>query len=198
MHSGWGTAGNNPGGVDDPIRAVRTAVDTLTASFDVDAMTDAEIGSDLIRVRKLVDRLQAVAADLTAKAHQRGVGTEDGHASTAAWIRWKTGQTLTDVHRARQHGELAQLLPATGAAWRDGRISTHAVDLVARARVPGHDEQLAACEPQFLALATRHDHRALRVATRHFAAVRPRRREPTARGGRREPRPRGRPHRHHR
>ncbi len=169
MHSGWGTQGNDRVGVYDPIRAVRDSVDTLTAHLDVDAMTDAEIGTDLVRVHKLIDRLQALAAELTTKAHQRGVGTEDGHASTAAWIRWKTGQTLTDVHRARQHGELAALLPATGAAWREGRITTHAVDLITRARVPGHDEQLAPCEPQFLDLATRYDHRSLRLATEHFA-----------------------------
>jgi hypothetical protein len=72
MHSGWETSGNDRTGVDDPIRAVRDSVDTLTAHLDVDAMTDAEIASDLIRVRKLVDRLQAVAACLTTKAHQRG------------------------------------------------------------------------------------------------------------------------------
>ncbi len=169
MHSGWGTDGNDRTGVDDPIRAVRDSVDRLTADLDVDAMTDARIGSDLIRVRKLIDRLQAVAAGLTSTAHRRGVGAEDGHASTAVWIRWKTGQTLTDVHRTQKQGELAELLPATGRAWRDGQITTHAVELVARARVAGHDVELAACEPQFLDLATRHDHRSLRIATEHFA-----------------------------
>ena len=138
-------------------------------SIDVDAMVDAELASDLIRLQRQADRIDAKLAEMTAKATTRGVGIADGHASTSAWVRWQTGQSPAAVHRVGRLGSLLELLPETGRWWRDGQITTGAVELIAAARVPGHDDELVACEAEFLGFATRRDHHSLRRVTEHFA-----------------------------
>jgi hypothetical protein len=62
------------------------------------------------------------------------------------------------------------LLPATGDAWRDGKVSTSAVEMIAAARVPGFDEELVAIEGEFLDRAQRGDHKTLAMLTQHFRA----------------------------
>lgn len=47
-------------------------------------------------------------------------------------------------------------------------MATGAMEAIASARVAGHDHKLAACEPEFLALARTGKHRELRQATDHF------------------------------
>jgi hypothetical protein len=103
-------------------------------------------------------------------ANRRGVGLVDGHASTPAWIAWKAGMTRGAVARSIRHAELCEVLPETGAAWRDGTIRTTAVELIANARVEGCDEDLAVMEPEFLDRARRGDHKSLRILTEHFKA----------------------------
>ena len=162
------TDGRGPSGRDDPIRGFRASVDAVV-SIDVDAMVDAELASDLVRLQRQADRIAAKLAEMTAKAKTRGVGIADGHASTSAWVRWQTGQSPTAVHRVERLGSLLELLPDTGQLWRDGQITTGAVELIAAARVPGHDDELVACEPEFLGFALRRDHHSLRRVTQHFA-----------------------------
>ena len=50
------------------------------------------------------------------------------------------------VGKVIRHGELAELLPETGAAWRDGTITATALELIANARVANCDEELQAVE----------------------------------------------------
>ena len=162
------TDGRGLSGLDDPIRGLHDSVDAVV-SIEVDAMVDAELGSDLVRLRRQIDRLEAVATEMTAKAKARGVGIADGHASTSAWVRWQTGQSPASVHRVERLGSLLELLPETARLWRDGQITAGAVELIAAARVPGHDDALVACEPEFLGFARRRDHNSLRRVTQHFA-----------------------------
>ena len=60
------------------------------------------------------------------------------------------------------------MLPETGQAWRDGKITSTAVELIANARVQDCDEELAAMEPAFLETARRGDHKSLKILTQHF------------------------------
>ena len=60
-----------------------------------------------------------------------------------------------------RRAELCELLPGTGAAWREGRITTTAVELITAARVSGCDEDLVAMEETFLDFARRGDHKHL-------------------------------------
>lgn len=152
----------------DPVRALRRAVDRVATS-DPSAMTDAELARDLVALRTEADRIEAVLAELTMAANRRGIGLEDGHQSTPAWLRWRTGQTLTEIRRAERLGQVAELLPDTGRAWRTGEITSHAVALIAQARIEGADDDLVATEPRFLEAARRGDHRSLRILAQHFA-----------------------------
>ena len=73
-----------------------------------------------------------------------------------------------ELRRLLRRAELCELLPETGAAWREGRITTTAVELIAAARVPACDEELVAIEGEFLDRARRGDHKSLRMLTTHF------------------------------
>ena len=69
-----------------------------------------------------------------------------------------------------RHAELCELLPETGRLWREGKITTTAVDSIAAARVQGFDDELVAVEEQFLDCARRGDHKTLKMLTQHFRA----------------------------
>ena len=79
--------------------------------------------------------------------------------STPAWLAWQTGLHRGQVGRAISTADLAELLPTMGAAWKAGQVSTNAMETIAAARVPGHDEKLAACETEFSDLARRGEHK---------------------------------------
>src|SRR4051794_38694776 len=115
-----------------------------------------------------MDRQEAAFARWARAAHTRGVGALDGAASTAAWLRAQARMREGDARAAIQAGEVSELLAETGAAWRAGEVSSAAMRMIAAARVDGHDDTYAKCEPSFLDLARRHDLRYLRRATAHF------------------------------
>jgi hypothetical protein len=142
-------------------------VDVLVA-VDPAAVSEFELADALVALRRALDRQEAVFARLAHAGHVRGVGAVDGAASTAAWLRHRTGMREGDAKAAIECGEVSELLPATGAAWRDGEIATGAVRTIVAARVEGHDERFVACEAAFLELARAGDERSLRRATAHF------------------------------
>lgn len=156
-------------GLEDPIRGLHAAADAVLEQ-DPAEQTVEELGADLVRLRRQIDRLEAGFAQRTLAAHRRGVGLEDGHQSTPAWIAWKTGMFRPAVGKVLRHAELAELLPETGTAWRDGTITATAVELIANARVADCDEELKGSEDEFLESARRGDHKTLRILTQHFAA----------------------------
>ncbi len=151
-----------------PVRGLRRQVDRVAES-DLAAMTDAELAQDLVALRTQADRIESVLAEMTMTVNRCAVGLADGYRSTPAWVRWKTGQNLTDVRRVERLGQVAELLPDTGQAWRAGEITSEAMDLIARARVAGAEDEFVASESEFLRLARGGDHRSLRIATEHFA-----------------------------
>ena len=149
------------------VAALRDVVDEL-AGLDPAELSDSALACELLALRAQMDRQEAVFARLVAAAHQRGIGAADGAASTPAWLRSRTGMREGDARAAINAGETVELLAETGAAWRDGVISSGAAHTIVGARVDGHDEQLRACEPALLDLARRNDFRSLRRASAHF------------------------------
>ena len=87
------------------------------------------------------------------------IGVEDGYVDTIAWLAWKTGISRSELRTIVRLAELCELLPDTGAAWRDGKISTAAVGMISAARVAGFEDELVAMEPEFLDRAARGDHK---------------------------------------
>jgi hypothetical protein len=156
-------------GLCDPLADLGTALDRL-AELDPAAMVDAELGTDLLRFARRRSREDAVFATWTLAAVRRGVGVEDGYVDTIGWLAWKTGKSRSDVRRIVRLAELCELLPETGAAWREGKITTTAVESIAGARVSGFDDELVAMEAEFLDRARRGDHRSLQMLTQHFKA----------------------------
>jgi hypothetical protein len=165
---GFGQGCGEVTGLVDPVGELRSVADRVIAQDPAD-LTDAELGLDLVRLRRQIDRLEAAFSDRTLAANRRGVGLADGHRSTPAWLAWKAGMHRGAVNRSLRHAEVCELLPETGRAWRDGEITAAAVELIANARVPGADDALVAVEEEFLDRARRGDHRSLGVLTRHFA-----------------------------
>jgi hypothetical protein len=153
----------------DPVGALERAVDGLLDQDPAELAVSVK-GAQMVRLRRQMDRLDAVFAVRVQDANRNGVGLEDGHVSTTAWIGWKTGLEQAQVRKIQRHADLAERLPETGRAWRDGTISSRAVELIAAARVPGCDEELAAVEGEFLDRARRGDHKRLKVLTQHFRA----------------------------
>ena len=138
------------------------------AGLDPAELSDAALASELLALRAQMDRLDGVFARLATAAHARGIGASDGAASTAAWLRWQAGMREGDARAAIEAGEATDLLSDTGAAWRDGDITSGAARSIVGARVDGHDEQLVGCEPVLLDLARRRDQRSLQRACSHF------------------------------
>ncbi len=151
----------------DPAVQLGVAVDALVAVDPAD-LSDAALASELLAVRREMDRQEAVFARLARAAHLRGVGALDSAASTAAWLRSEARMREGDARAAIETGELSELLAETGAAWRAGDVSSAAVRMIAAARVDGFDDVFAGCETKFLDLARRHDLRSLRLVAAHF------------------------------
>ena len=146
-HSGVGREGL--GGFGDPVGDLRRAVDGVLDQ-DPASLPDAELHGDLERLARQRDRQDAAFAAWTLAAVRRGIGVADGYVDTIGWLAWKTCRPRAEIRRIVRLAELAEVLPATGAAWAAGEITTAAVELIAGARVAGCDEELAAMEPEFL------------------------------------------------
>ena len=159
-------------GIDDldPFVLLDAALGRI-AALDPAESDDEALAQDVVRLRRRMDRLDATVADWTFAAHRRGVCAVDGYRSTASWFGWKTGVFAGHVRRSLNFAETAELLPETGDAWRAGKISTPAMEPIASARVPGHDEKLAAVEAECLKLAKRGEHAGLRRLAACFRDV---------------------------
>ena len=153
----------------DPLGDLHTAVDRV-GDLDPVGMPDGELATDLLRFARERDRQDAMFAAWVLAAVRRGVGVEDGSVDTVGWLAWKTGLARVEVRTLLRLAEVAELLPETGGAWRDGKITTTAVGMIASARVAGCDDELVAMESEFLDRAKRGDHKSLRILTEHFKA----------------------------
>jgi len=167
--SEFGSSGLGPVGADhpDPVVALRAAVDGLAAVDPAD-LGDAAMADLVLHTRREIDRMEGCFARLVRAAHVRGVGTETGASSTAAWLARRVPMRRGDARAAIEAGEACELLSATGEAWRAGAISTGAARTIIGARVDGHDEALVACEPALVELARGGDLNRLRCAAARF------------------------------
>ncbi len=153
--------------IGNPFLVLRAAIELFSTAPSA-SLSDAALSGDVIRLRRQMGRLEAVFAEYALASHRRGLCGHDAMRSTPAWLAWQTGLHRGQVSRAIATADLAELLPTMGAAWRAGRVSTGAMEAIAAARVPGHDEKLAACEEEFYGLAQRGDHKGVRRAAEAF------------------------------
>src|SRR6476620_6588892 len=165
----FGVARGALDGFGDPLGDVLHAADGLR-DLDPAEMVDARLKDDLLRFARHRSREDATFAVWVLAAVRRQVGVEDGYVDTIGWLSWKTGISRSDLRKVVRLAELCELLPDTGQAWRDGQVSTAAVEMIANARVSGFDEELVAIEGEFLERAKRGDHKTLHMLTQHFRA----------------------------
>ena len=137
----------------DPVGDLGTVLDRVL-DLDPVAMPGARLKADLLRWSRRRDREDAGFAAWVLAAVRTGIGVEDGYVDTIGWLAWKTGTSRAELRRIVRLAELCELLPATGQAWRDGTITSAAVEMIANARVANCDGELAAMEPEFLATAS--------------------------------------------
>jgi hypothetical protein len=152
--------------IDDAMERLGSSVDELAAWDPADG-TDGELAAALLVLRREADRIDAVFARLAAAGHRRGIGRGDGAVSTVAWLRHRAGMRHHEAKAAVEQGDAADLLAATGEAWRGGEISTGAARTIFAARVADHDEALLGSEPILLDLARRGASGALGLAAAH-------------------------------
>ncbi len=154
-------------GIPQSIDALRVAVDELV-QLEPAELSDRGLADELLARRREMDRQEADFARLAWAAHVRGVGSIDGAASTAAFLRHRAGMREGDARAAIECGQVTELLGETGRAWRAGEISTGAARTIVAARIEGHDDKLLAVEPRLLLHARAGDLRSLRTAIAHF------------------------------
>ena len=143
------------------------AVDKLV-DVDPSELSEVALAESLLALRAAMDRQEAVFARLAQAGHARGIGSVDGAASTAAWLRHRAGMRHGDAKAAIECGAVCELLPEVGRAWRGGEISTGAARTIAEARVKGCDRELQGCEQEFLKAARARDMKRLRAEVAHF------------------------------
>ncbi len=134
---------------------VDRAAGSFVVNVDTDPATlgDAGLADEIVELRGQMDRVDAQFARLVLAGHRRGIGAADGSPSTAAWLRRHTGMREGDARAAIEAGEMCEVLPETGGAWRAGEISSGAARAITGARVEGHDAKLRAVEPLLLDVA---------------------------------------------
>ncbi len=119
----------------EPLQVLREAIEGLDLAVHADAIAEA---------RELVDRLEARVALAEAEYVKSGRVEVDGYPNMAAFLRDRTGVTLTESRRIAGRAKRIAAWPEAGAAWRDGRVSGAQVDLMC-AKVPDrHVERFAA------------------------------------------------------
>src|SRR3954466_11405428 len=112
----------------DPLGGLLNALGPVR---DLDPVADPGLKDDLLRFARQRSREDAIFATWTLAAVRRGVGVSDGYADTIGWLSWKTGKPRAELRRVVRMAELVELLPATGQAWREGTITTTAVEMIA-------------------------------------------------------------------
>lgn len=122
---------------DDRHASVRRVMDLV--SVDDDALTDPELTDGVLALNAHIARMEARRACLLARWDGRTVWAGDGARSAAAWLAAQ-GETSRqkawwDVHVARS----LRQMPATEAAYQDGRLHTAKVALLVKVRAKVED-----------------------------------------------------------
>jgi hypothetical protein len=144
-----------------------SVVDELLAA-DPRELPCVALGEEIEELYRQASRLQAAILDRVEAFDRTGGAKATPHETTAAWLRAKTRLSPTvasrDVHLAR---DLADVLPATRAALRDGAINPTQAQQIASLRNAIGDDALRSAEPHLVDYATRVSAKELTAAITH-------------------------------
>lgn len=109
------------------------ALDALDA-IDTTALSDDELGSLLVSLRALENRLDAAATRLTGEWDARQAWAADGARNGAAWLAHRTHMPHRTAQRRVRLAREVRAMPAVASAWVAGEIESGHVSALARAR----------------------------------------------------------------
>jgi hypothetical protein len=117
---------------------------------DIEAMGDAELGDELVLIRRAIDRLEAQFSRRLVRFEQVKGYESAGAANLISWLRWTcrmgTSAAARRMHLARQLTDL----PQTDTAWRRGEISTGHAAVIGRTVDEVGSDAARAAEPVLL------------------------------------------------
>ncbi|MFH1329946.1 MAG: DUF222 domain-containing protein [Actinomycetota bacterium] len=137
------------------IQAGRSGLSDQVDTVPVDWLADCELVPELQRLRRLIARAEARAAQVVAAAHHRGLPDAQGSGSPTSWLIAATGDPPA-VCRSRLRVALSlRHMPVTREAFSQGELSEPRVRLLADAREfsPGNfsrDERLLVSQARSL------------------------------------------------
>src|SRR6476620_8718826 len=137
----FGVDRGGPDGFSDPVGGLRMAVDAVLDLDPVEVGT-AALKDDLLRWAKQRSREDAGFAAWVLAAVRNQVGGEDGYVDAIGGLAWQHGKPRSELRKLVRLAELSELLPDTAEAWKAGKVSTAAVEMIADARVKDFDDEL--------------------------------------------------------
>src|SRR5689334_2911399 len=109
-------------------------LDELEVALDKAASSDAPI--DVARLRRLLDRGEALWVGAVGAAERAGEWQAEGFVSSAAWLREKCRLTHGDAASAVKLARTLDAMPALAEAFAAGEISRRHAQVVSCARTP--------------------------------------------------------------
>jgi hypothetical protein len=145
-----------------------SAIDELAVE-DLDGVTDAALSSDVVELRRQVDRLEAQWLRRVTALDRRGIWRAEGALSPTAWLRDRCrlapGAARDRVVAGRR---LADQLEGTRTAFEDGEIGYPHVRQIAHATGEVDAEMVAEAEPILVEAARTLDPRGLAKVIAHW------------------------------
>ena len=134
-----------------------SAIDELSMQ-DAQLLPDTALGSDLVELRRQIDRLEAQWLRRLQVFDARGGGEVDSFPSTASWLHASCRMTHTAAREAVVVARaLEERLPGTAAAFEAGEVSYAHARVLARETDVLPPETLAEAEATLLDTAREHD-----------------------------------------
>ena len=100
------------------------------------ALSDADLGDRIVRLRREIDAKEAEFVELVRRFERAEAYTEDGSVSTAAWLRRRCRMTQAAAQRTVHLGRALERLPQTREAFSAGEISLPHAHVIADAATP--------------------------------------------------------------
>jgi hypothetical protein len=149
------------------IKALEEAADEYVAT-DFDAQSAAEMGDQLVAVRRVIDKLEAGFARQIGSFDEHTFYTRDGSASAVAWMKSRCGLSGGG---AAQRMDIARDLPSIAGAedlFMKGEISYHNAAVLARTASEIGPEAAAIASPALVDAALKVDPDRMRLIGRQL------------------------------
>ena len=155
--------------VDSGIGAIEAALQQVV-SFDVDELSNRQLGAAVLRTEQLLNAVHALSALLLERFEQDGGWAADGALSAAAWTAQRTGSARAGLRSRRRQGAALTRLPAVNAEARTGRLSTEHLRAIGDC-VRRHPDLAVDHEAIWLQQAEVLNAEGFRLAARHWLAA---------------------------